>query len=218
VAVYEQRCKAMVEFKRENHPSARLSATGTVVDRCRFCHQDLTVETRSRIAPTSPAVEHVCNAPECEEKARKICHRVKDCGHFCGGVCDEEKCLPCYQGCDGVHLDSELVCPACYVDPLGDAPVILLECGHSFHHECIRAQLAARWAGPRITFKFMGCPLCRRRIGHATLRDLLEPLVALEAVVIKKALMRLSYENLDKAPELSDPHSEFYKDPTKYAM
>jgi len=190
----------LCRFKRENHPSARLAASGAMVERCRFCHQDLTVETRSRVAPASPALEHVCNSPECEEKARQVCPRVKDCGHFCGGVCDEEKCLPCFHGCDGVHLDADLACSSCYTETLGEAPSVLLDCGHAFHASCLRKQLELKWDGPRITFKFMGCPTCRRRITHAAFRDILDPMNALEAVVIRKALMRLSYENLDKAP------------------
>lgn len=219
IAVYDARMKATVEFKRENHPSARLAAaSGVPIDRCRFCKTDLTPETRSRVAPASPALEMVCNSEECEEKARTSCRRVKDCGHFCGGVCDEAACLPCYHGCDGVAMDADMLCNCCGVDNLGDGPTIRLGCGHAFHHECIAGMLKMKWSGPRITFGFMSCPLCRKRIDHETLRDLLEPLLKLEELVKKKALMRLSYENLDKSPALTDPTSEFYRDPAGYAM
>jgi E3 ubiquitin-protein ligase MYCBP2 len=116
-------------------------------------------------------------------------------------------------------VEPDSLCPACYTEPYEAAPCIRLEgCGHVFHADCIRRMLAAGWSGPRITFGFMGCPLCKARIAHPSLRDLLEPLAKLEATVRSKALLRLSYENADKAPELSDPLSAFYKDPAGYAM
>lgn len=219
MAVYEARSKATVEFKREAHPSASLAAGGgAAAERCRFCAADLTVETRSRVAPASAALENVCNSEECEEKARHACRKVKDCGHACGGVCDEEACLPCYHGCDGVALEADTLCHVCSTENLGEAPAVRLECGHTFHFACIEAQLKLRWAGPRIQFGFMGCPLCRRRIAHPALRALLEPLTKLEEVVRKKALMRLSYENLDKSPEVSSPDGAYYRDPLGYAL
>jgi E3 ubiquitin-protein ligase MYCBP2 len=75
-----------------------------------------------------------------------------------------------------------------------------------------------RWNGPRITFDFMGCPLCQSRIAHRTLADVLDPLVALEDAVRKKAVLRLRYENLDKVPELTDAGSRFFGKPEAYAM
>jgi hypothetical protein len=218
VAVYEQRCKATIEFKKENHPSAMLASSATAVDRCRFCQTDLTVETRSRVPPASAALENVCNSADCEEKAKLSCTKVKDCGHFCGGVCSEDSCLPCFHGCDGITLEADTLCDACMTENIGEAPSIRLDCGHVFHHDCISRKLKLRWHGPRIEFGFMGCPLCRRRISHASLANVLEPLLKLEEIVKKKAMMRLSYENLDKAPEVSNPESQFYRDPMGYAM
>lgn len=26
---------------------------------------------------------------------RDACHKKLDCGHFCYGTCDDEKCMPC---------------------------------------------------------------------------------------------------------------------------
>ena len=42
-------------------------------------------------------------------------------------------------------------------------PTVLLECGHALHAECLRGILNARWSTARITFGFMGCPLCKVR-------------------------------------------------------
>lgn len=36
-----------------------------------------------------------------------------------------------------------------------------LECGHVFHAHCCRNVLKRRWPGPRITFTFSLCPICK---------------------------------------------------------
>ena len=121
LSVYDVRCKGMVEFKRDAHPSARLlGAAGSATERCRFCERDLTSETRTHVAARGPALELVCNDAECEAKAAGSCGRVKDCGHACGGVAGEATCLPCFEGCDGVAgLAADMPCMICYTDTLG---------------------------------------------------------------------------------------------------
>ncbi len=39
-----------------------------------------------------------------------------------------------------------------------------LVCGHVFHLHCCRNILDKRWVGPRITFGFSLCPICK--VGH----------------------------------------------------
>ena len=156
VSVYEDHCKAMVEFKRE----ANRGAGGP---QCRFCDADITADNRSPRDPPSPALEHVCSAEDCQEKMDLCCTKTLDCGHLCGGVRGEEKCLPCYQGCDGVALEKDAYCSVCYTEPLGQAPTVRLECGHAFHYACVKRILDGRWNGPRMNFGFMGCPLCKVR-------------------------------------------------------
>lgn len=36
-----------------------------------------------------------------------------------------------------------------------------LKCGHVFHLHCCKAVILKRWAGPRITFSFSQCPICK---------------------------------------------------------
>lgn len=36
-----------------------------------------------------------------------------------------------------------------------------LDCSHVFHLQCTRRVLENRWLGPRITFGFMSCPICK---------------------------------------------------------
>ena len=47
-------------------------------------------------------------------------------------------------------------------------------------------------------------------MSHATLKPVLDPLLALRAVMRGKALMRLKYEGKDKAPDLSNPDSKWH--------
>jgi hypothetical protein len=59
----------------------------------------------------------------------------------------EENCAICYGEIDFRSLDSRRITK--------------LSCGHSFHTDCLESQIKARWSGPRITFEFMKCALCR---------------------------------------------------------
>jgi hypothetical protein len=51
----------------------------------------------------------------------------------------------------------------CFTDALACAPAIQLSCGHVFHEHCSKSALSKRWAGPRITFSFAHCPICKVR-------------------------------------------------------
>jgi hypothetical protein len=62
VSVYEDHCKAMVEFKRES------SRGGHGGPQCRFCETDITADNRSPRDPPSAALEHVCSAEDCQAK------------------------------------------------------------------------------------------------------------------------------------------------------
>jgi E3 ubiquitin-protein ligase MYCBP2 len=42
---------------------------------------------------------NVCSAVDCKQRVQIACTRVLDCGHRCGGVRDENRCLPCMEVC-----------------------------------------------------------------------------------------------------------------------
>ena len=76
------------------------------------------------------------------------------------------KCLPCLQGCSDklgtiLKQDGDDMCMICFTDALAFAPAIQLRCLHVFHYHCCRSVLEKRWAGPRITFSFSYCPICK---------------------------------------------------------
>merc|ERR1719383_602850 len=94
----------------------------------------------------------------------------------------------------------------------------MLECGHVFHYHCCQAILTARWAGPRISFGFIKCPICKVQMSHPALESLLEPIISLYEDVKKKALMRLEYEGLSKCEAVAIEGTRWYNDPAGFAM
>jgi E3 ubiquitin-protein ligase MYCBP2 len=134
-------------------------------------------------------------------------------------------CLPCLRAdcaahkASGVREDGDAYCAICYTEGLAAAPCIRLSgCGHVLHAHCVLAKLAARWAGTRITFTFMACPLCSGPMEHWSLAGVLAPLRALRATVEQQARQRLRLEGLEKAPEIVQAGGRHFGDPAGYAM
>eukprot|EP00058_Branchiostoma_floridae_P002865 XP_002588353.1 hypothetical protein BRAFLDRAFT_81492 [Branchiostoma floridae] len=204
--------KAMVEFRERNGGKMTSSASAGT---CRFCGASSNTGLL--------AIGNVCADPECQEHARNACTRTLPCGHPCGGVKDEDTCLPCLHGCkgaDGMTLkqDADDMCMVCFTEALSAAPAIQLICGHVFHQHCCRNVLERKWVGPRISFGFSLCPICKCEIDHPTLKDLLAPIRALYDDVKRKALMRLEYEGLSQCEAITTPGARFYNDTAGYAM
>ena len=59
-------------------------------------------------------------------------------------------------------------CNICWVDSIGSAPAIRLDCGHAFHYQCIQDKISKKWSGARITFGtghwFSSLSFCPRRV------------------------------------------------------
>ncbi|EGD81373.1 highwire [Salpingoeca rosetta] len=163
---------------------------------CRFC-----------LAPVDGAEGKsadrvVCASAECVEALANVCQRTLPCGHACQGLRDEPTCPPCLQCAKAAGLiqqDADDECMVCFCGCLREGPCIMLGCGHIFHADCIFRMLKTGWPGPRITFDFATCPLCRSSLlegePHPLLATMLAPIKALHADVRRKALMRLQYDN-----------------------
>ncbi|XP_073470395.1 E3 ubiquitin-protein ligase MYCBP2 isoform X18 [Aquarana catesbeiana] len=201
--------KAMVEFREQTGKPASSSS-----ETCRFCG--------SRNGTELSAVGSVCSDADCQEYAKSACSKTHLCGHPCGGVKNEDHCLPCLHGCDknatSLKQDADDMCMICFTEALSAAPAIQLDCSHVFHLQCCRRVLENRWLGPRITFGFMSCPICKNKINHTVLKDLMDPIKELYEDVRRKALMRLEYEGLHKSDAITTPGVRFYNDPASYAM
>lgn len=158
--------------------NAIISGPSCAVGRCRFCG----ITGNSGLL----AIGNVCSDEQCQEHASNSCGKTKNCGHACGGVANETKCLPCLQvmchhnGNDKEqHIDADAtgavalsdrpkltqdaddMCMICFVEALSCAPAVQLECGHVFHFHCSIAVIQRRWNGPRIGFGFSQCPICK---------------------------------------------------------
>ncbi|XP_051636342.1 E3 ubiquitin-protein ligase MYCBP2 isoform X13 [Manacus candei] len=201
--------KAMVEFREQTGKPTTSSS-----EACRFCG--------CRSGTELSAVGSVCSDADCQEYAKIACSKTHPCGHPCGGVKNEEHCLPCLHGCDKnattLKQDADDMCMICFTEALSAAPAIQLDCSHVFHLQCCQRVLENRWLGPRITFGFMSCPICKNKINHTVLKDLLDPIKELYEDVRRKALMRLEYEGLHKSEAITTPGVRFYNDPAGYAM
>ncbi|XP_052871008.1 E3 ubiquitin-protein ligase highwire [Anopheles cruzii] len=210
--------KGMLEF-RGHDPSASCApvpVTATGVGVCRFCG---TTGSSGLLA-----LGNICPDAQCQEYGAVSCTKVHSrCGHACGGIINEMHCLPCLvpncqsdgtvePGVPRLTQDGEDMCMICFTETLGTAPSLQLRCGHVFHYHCCKTVLMRRWNGPRISFGFAQCPICKVDIEHPSLELFLAPIVALRQDVKRKALMRLEYEGLAKAVTADGT------DPTRYAM
>ena len=124
------------------------------------------------------------------------------------------------------------MCMICFTDPLSPIPSVLLHCGHVFHFHCLQAVLSAKWHGPRISFGFTKCPICKVgqhlcwliqnmtfvirsqvQISHPALQSLMDPILSLYEDVKKKALMRLEYEGMSKCEAVVSEGARWFNDP-----
>ena len=144
--------KGMIEFREDSTKKKSSSSTVT----CKYCG--------GSSCAALPVLDGVCSQEECQQYQAAACGKINNCGHQCGGIAGETVCLPCLQGCDKtapLKQDADDMCMICFTDPLSPIPSILLQCGHVFHHHCCKAVLSARWHGPRISFGFTKCPICK---------------------------------------------------------
>lgn len=209
--------KAMVEFRGDSSRSKASplqgASSGLATGVCRFCGNS----SNSGLL----AIGNVCGEAECQEYSRTACTKSLACGHVCGGVRDEVNCLPCLHGCassSDLKQDADDMCMICFTEALSACPAIQLICGHLFHLHCSANVLKRKWPGPRITFGFSLCPICKTLIEHPSLQELLRPIRVLFEDVQRKALMRLEYEGLHRSEAITTPGARFFNDSTNYAM
>lgn len=202
-------CKTHVEFKS--------------APKCRFCGDAVMSTNRiQKIPDNAIALHQVCGSDECAKKANNSCQKLLPCGHYCRGVRKDVECPPClFEDCPGQRDDlcADDECAICYTDDLGEAPIVALtSCGHVFHFECLHSRLTKGWAGARINFQFLGCPLCKRLMESPVLAALQKPHLALRGMVRRAAYAKLKQEDLEAHERILDPSSRFFKKPKEFAM
>jgi len=195
------------------------------------------LESLDRIIATSEPLANLCEAAECQERARDGCTHIMKCKHVCIGVRGEKAHIGCMvQGCLGSTsaggasgklvasgvVDSgqvaEDLCNICWVEELRKAPCVKLECGHVFHYHCIKTKLETRWIGVRVTFSFMDCPLCKQTMSAAAIKPLIDQSLVLKKLVYAKAEQRLAIEGGHKDAQELKPGGRYEKNHAEYAM
>ncbi|KNC49138.1 uncharacterized protein AMSG_05111 [Thecamonas trahens ATCC 50062] len=166
---------------------------------CRYCAKPLSPETTAENPTDAPALDKVCVDEACLAKRAIACRVTHVCGHACGGVKREKRCLPCLEP-ECAPADAQITaddyCSICWVDDIRSAPSIELACGHVFHYSCVTARLDARWPDAHISFAFLDCPLCNAPIAHKVLAKRLRPLQRLQGEVLALARHALHTEML----------------------
>ena len=92
----------MVEFRDGSGRQTKVSNLATTgaaggapnFSTCRFCLR--------QSSPDHPVMDSLCSDKECVDYSKAACTKVHNCGHYCGGIKDEEVCLPCLHGCSGM--------------------------------------------------------------------------------------------------------------------
>lgn len=187
---------------------------------CRWCSEPCC------ISPNGLASDRCCGSNEgadlerfppalsCLEKERRACRKRHPCGHWCGGVLGEERCLPCLNPvCRSREAPNRQTavewCAICFVETLGGAPAISLACGHVLHQHCVEAMIKkGQCKGRRLVFKCIHCPLCQAFMEHPALEPLVNPILSTYQKVRRKAVHRWVIEKREPVPMYHSPEEE----------
>lgn len=85
-----------------------------------------------------------------KEHAKNACAKMLACGHQCGGIKNEEDCLPCLHGCHAagqvtLKQDADDMCMICFTEALSAAPAIQVHfvlCRNCIHSNIYGRKLA----------------------------------------------------------------------------
>ncbi len=199
--------KVLVELKQPSLASS--------IRKCRYCGQS----TEGSIH------DLVCSNEACRELARLACPKLLDCGHPCPGVAADSVCLPCLHHCEQpttmtvastsprtLTQDQDDQCMICFSSSLEEEPCVQVACGHVFHFQCVKKLLQTRWNGPRVSFGFAQCPICKVSLLDnfpTSLSEYATPIHALYDEVRRKALKRLEHDGVDMSGKTEDERAVF---------
>lgn len=187
--------------------------------KCKFC--GVGVLDHNRMSQSDLlAIGSVCDSPDCSDKALKACSYILECGHHCYGVKDETNHPPClHTECSTGAQNSDDLCPICYVEDLGQAPVIQLQsCGHIFHYHCVLERFENRWSGKRITFNYCQCVICNSWMSHRLISEQVDQATRFLLRMREQTWRLIVPEGLDSDIKVTDPASEFFSQPVMYGL
>lgn len=190
---------------------------------CRFCGCRVTLGVNLAPLCGHEALMACCDDEECMEKRDSACYEVHACGHPCGGVRDEEHCLPCLQpecleGASGQPNVHDF-CSICWISDLGSEPCIKLACRHIVHARCAKRVLQTKWNTLYINFEFWNCPTCKAPLEHPHLEETLSPLKALQQRVVEIGRKVVEEEAVtEDLRSLNDKDSKYYRNVAKLVL
>lgn len=122
--------------------------------KCRFCGSNI-----------RRGNDLVCTKRMCKWQARQCCNSQLECGHGCYGYgmeqrhpsCLHEECVA-KEEAPTLGENTESFCTICYVQGLGEKPVIQLDCKHIYHRDCLTQRMNLKWENGAINFKYCLCP------------------------------------------------------------
>ena len=189
------------------------------VKKCRYCYIEIEYCNRD-------PDDDVCNQNYCKESYMISCKERLPCGHKCFGVNGELKCPPCIDNeCkdfNGKFGQGKYdYCIICHSEGLGSSPIVELSCGHYVHYLCLKKRLETKWIGPRITFNHCVCPSCNKWFDCKSVPEIqimIDENKKLYDRIIEISLKRLTFEELDKDPRLTDPNSPWFMKKVEFAL
>eukprot|EP01029_Cantina_marsupialis_P010156 TRINITY_DN231_c0_g1_i2.p1 TRINITY_DN231_c0_g1~~TRINITY_DN231_c0_g1_i2.p1 ORF type:complete len:596 (+),score=72.38 TRINITY_DN231_c0_g1_i2:60-1847(+) len=98
--------------------------------KCHFC------KTSDAINKDPTSRPH-CNGLACRQAHQKMCDELLECGHFCGGVRGETKCLGCVNPKCNMCVTDKTYCVYCNRQ-LEEGPSVTIGCGHNVHFDCLK--------------------------------------------------------------------------------
>jgi len=87
------------------------------------------------------------------------------------------------------------VCMVCFEE---GSCILQMECRHTICNACFDAQLAAKWPGPRMTFGYLRCGICRTPFANNSVQSSLDEQLRLQGQVLQVALRKLHEDGLDR--------------------
>lgn len=104
----------------------------TYVVKCIFYSVEMkaqeVISNKNNLFAVAPKPHQLLSCYLPQEYAKLACSKTHPCGHPCGGVKNEETCLPCLHGCDKntgcLKQDADDMCMICFTEALSAAPAV----------------------------------------------------------------------------------------------
>ena len=142
-------------------------------------------------------------------------------GTFCAGVKGETK-----HNITEADLNGVCTICTCSLKPTeeGEAqkPCVKIACGHTFHADCLRHLLRARWSTKNINFEFLQCPSCRKDIeGLTHIRQLQNEFYAINTLkknVIQAGIAQMKGDKHADLKKIQNPVSFYFGKADKLSL